>query len=88
MIKSQTVSSFWATYRDLPKNTRKSARKAYHLWQQNPFHPSLHFKCINFKEHIWSTRISLGYRAIGVFEGDTITWFWVGDHKAYEKFFS
>lgn len=53
-----------------------------------PIPPIITFKCINFKEHIWSTRISLGYRAIGVFEGDTITWFWVGDHKAYEKFFS
>ena len=88
MIKSQTVSSFWTAYRALPENTRKDARKAYRLWKQNPFHSSLHFKCINYKEHIWSIRISLGYRALGIYEGDTVTWFWVGDHEAYERFFA
>ncbi|RLB18429.1 MAG: hypothetical protein DRG63_02470, partial [Deltaproteobacteria bacterium] len=49
--------------------------------------PSLHFKCIDSREHIWSLRISHGYRALGIFEGEVVTWFWVGDHKAYEKYF-
>ena len=77
-MRSQTVSSFWTEYQSLPENTKKDARKAYRLWLQNPFHPSLHFKCINYKEHIWSLRISLGYRALGIYEGDTVTWFWIG----------
>ena len=50
--------------------------------------PSLHFKCINDKENVWSVRLSLDYRAIGVLDGDTITWFWVGNHNDYERFFS
>ncbi len=87
MIKSETLPSFWTSYHTLPDSTKRDARKAYQLCRENPFHPSLRFKCINHNEHIWSIRISLGYRALGIYEGDTVTWFWIGDHKAYEKFF-
>jgi hypothetical protein len=33
-------------------------------------------------------RVTLGYRAIGLLEGDTVTWFWIGSHDDYERFFS
>lgn len=87
-MKSETLPSFWDAYRNLSPETRILARKAYRLWALNPFHPSLHFKCINREESLWSVRISLGYRALGIFEGDTMTWFWIGGHDEYEKFFA
>ena len=87
-MKSATLPSFWETYRPLDKTIKRRARKAYRLWAQNPFHPSLHFKCINAEENIWSVRITLGCRAIGILEGDTATWFWIGGHDDYERFFS
>ena len=87
-MKSATLPSFWKNYRALDEDVRQRARKAYRLWSQNPFHPSLHFKCINREEDIWSARITLNYRAIGTFENDTVTWFWIGNHDDYEKFFS
>jgi len=87
-MKSATLPSFWSTYARLDANVRRSARKAYRLWAKNPFHPSLHFECINREESIWSVRVTRGYRAIGVFEGDTVTWFWIGRHDTYERFFS
>jgi hypothetical protein len=31
-------------------------------------------------------RVTLGYRALGIYESDWVTWFWIGDHKAYKKF--
>lgn len=86
-MKSATLPSFWAAYGALNEEARQRARKAYQLWAQNPFHPSLHFKCINADEDIWSVRITLGYRALGVWEGDTVTWFWVGGHDEYERYF-
>jgi hypothetical protein len=49
---------------------------------------SLRFKCINSEENIWSVRITRGYRAIGILEGDTVTWFRIGSHDYYERFFS
>jgi len=87
-MKSATLPSFWATYGALEKDVRRKARKAYQLWARNPFHPSLHFKCINSDEDIWSVRITPGCRAIGTLAGDTVTWFWIGRHDDYERFFS
>ncbi len=49
-MKSGTLPSFWEAYFSLDKNIKASARKAYYLWRENPFHPSLHFKCINENE--------------------------------------
>ena len=87
-MKSATLPSFWEAYQSLDSIIKRSARKAYLLWKENPFHPSLHFKCVNDEENIWSVRITRGYRAVGIFEGDTVTWFWIGTHDSYEKFFS
>jgi mRNA-degrading endonuclease RelE of RelBE toxin-antitoxin system len=87
-MNSATLPSFWTEYRSLDENVRKSARKAYRLWAENPFHPSLHFKCVNREENVWSIRVTLGYRALGTLDGDTVTWFWIGSHDVYERFFS
>ena len=87
-MKSATLPSFWTAYRFLPVSIKRSARKSYRLWEQNPFHPSLHFKCVNTAENVWSVRIKLGYRALGIFDNDVVTWFWIGGHDEYERFFS
>lgn len=86
-MKSETLPSFWENYAKLAKATKNQARKAFFLWRENPFHPSLHFKCVNSEENIWSARVSKGYRAIGALDNDTVTWFWIGNHDDYEKFF-
>nr|MBI2904526.1 hypothetical protein [Chloroflexota bacterium] len=86
-MNSATLPSFWSAYARLDASIKRSARKAYRLWAENPFHPSLHFECINREENVWSVRVTRGYRAIGVFEGDTVTWFWIGRHDTYERFF-
>lgn len=80
-MKSAALPSFWAAYESLDEDIKRSARKAYRLWSRNPFHPSLHFKCINREENVWSVRVTRGYRALGVLEGDTVTWFWIGSHN-------
>lgn len=87
-MKSATLPSFWAEYRQLSNPVKEAARKAYRLWSENPFYPSLHFKCINSDEGIWSVRITRNYRALGVLENDTVTWFWIGSHDDYERFYS
>jgi hypothetical protein len=87
-MNSETLPSFWDHYENLDDSVKQRARKVFHLWAQNPFHPSLHFKCIHTKEQIWSVRITISYRALGIFEGDTVTWFWIGNHDQYERFFT
>jgi hypothetical protein len=86
-MKSATLPSFWSAYSRLTDETRQSARKAFKLWAENPFHPSLHFKCIDREENVWSVRVTRAYRAVGSLEDDQITWFWIGKHDEYEQFF-
>ena len=86
-MRSKTTEAFWERYSELDANIQKAARKAYSLWSENPFHPSLRFKCINSQQGIWSVRITKGYRTLGVMFDDTVTWFWIGGHDEYEKFF-
>jgi len=33
---------------------------------------------------IYSARVDLDWRAVGVLKDGTLIWFWVGSHKAYE----
>jgi hypothetical protein len=55
---------------------------AYRRFQANPFDPELKFKQMN--GHLWSVRIpDTGYRALGIRDGNTITWKFIGDHDAY-----
>jgi hypothetical protein len=86
-MNSNAVPSFWERYRNLDQSIRSRAKKAYILWTADPFHPSLRFKCINHSENIWAVRVTIGYRALGVLDGDTITWFWIGSHDEYERYF-
>jgi hypothetical protein len=59
-------------------------RAAYHQWVQNPAHPSLRFKKVHPRLPIYSARVDLDWRAVGVLESDTLVWFWVGPHSQYE----
>jgi hypothetical protein len=84
-MKSQVTEDFLTCFSRLPKAVRSQARKAYRLWRQNHTHPSLHFKRIHSQEMLYSVRISLGWRALGLLDGETMTWFWIGSHADYDK---
>ncbi len=72
-------------YRKLPEEIRKQAQASYQLFKINPYHPSLHFKCIGQRVPMYSARIGIGYRAVGLLEGDTVHWWWIGSHGEYDK---
>ncbi len=84
-MKSHTTDHFHDLFERLPEQVQNQAREAYKLFVQNPYHPSLHFKKISQTRPIYSVRVSRGYRALGVREGDEITWFWIGSHADYDK---
>jgi hypothetical protein len=84
-VNSQVTEEFLACFARLPDAVKTQARKAYRLWRNNPSHPSLHFKQIRGHESLYSVRVGLGWRALGLLEEDTITWFWIGSHANYER---
>ena len=63
-------------------------RDAFKLFLQDPQHPSLRFKRIHSARPIFSVRITIDYRALGIQEGDVIFWFWIGGHEDYDKLLS
>jgi len=85
-VNSQLTDEFVARFATLPGHVKTQARKSYKLWRSNPSHPGLHFKRIHGKEALYSVRVGLGWRALGLVEADTIYWFWIGSHAEYDKF--
>ena len=83
-MKSETTQKFRQLFAAAPPDTQERIRTAYRLWVSNPAHPSLRFKKVHPKLPIYSARVDLDWRAIGVLEGDTLLWFWVGPHRQYE----
>jgi hypothetical protein len=41
-MKSATLPSFWKSYHVLGKSIQRRAKKAFTLWTDDPFYPSLH----------------------------------------------
>jgi len=85
LIESRTTRRFREAFADLPEEIRRRARRAYFLFRNDPHHPSLRFKKVDEETNTFSVRIGLGYRALGVMEGSTIIWFWIGSHADCDR---
>ena len=84
-MNSKTTDRFWKSYAELPEDVKKKAKDAYKQFIGNPYHPSLHFKRIHSTRPIFSVRITINYRSIGLLKENEIIWFWIGSHSDYEK---
>jgi hypothetical protein len=84
-VKSRTTARFRDAFAQLPPPIQAQARRAYQRFKQNPQHPSLRFKKAHEVQPVYSVRINLDYRAIGVQIDDQMVWFWIGCHAAYER---
>jgi hypothetical protein len=84
-LNSQVTDDFLACFAALPDAVKAQARKAYRLWRHDSTHPSLQFKPVHTREPVYSARVSLGWRVLGLWEGDTIYWFWIGSHADYDR---
>ncbi|RZM82454.1 ParE family toxin-like protein [Leptolyngbya iicbica] len=86
-MKSSRTQDFRKLFSKLPNRVKATARKNYQLWRENPSHPSLEFKKVNNKLNIWSVRVGIGWRALGVMkpQENKIVWFWIGSHAEYDR---
>lgn len=74
-MKSSVTKSFRKRFHQLPAAVQEQAARAYTLWRSDPYHPSLQFKRVSPGQPIYSVRIGIGYRALGLQEGEQIDWF-------------
>jgi mRNA-degrading endonuclease RelE of RelBE toxin-antitoxin system len=84
-MKSSVTKTFRKRLNDLPTSVQEQAAKAYALWQEDPYYPSLQFKRVSQRQPIYSARVSINYRVLGLLESDHIYWFWIGAHDEYDE---
>jgi hypothetical protein len=84
-MNSHMTDKFRKAFADMPADVQKQARQAYLLFIENPYHPSLRFKAIHPSRPIYSVRIGMDYRAVGIRDQDDIIWYWIGSHAKYDK---
>lgn len=77
-----TLPRFWKCYDALPADVRTVADQQFERLKADPDHPSLHFKRIGT---LWSVRVGLHYRALGLERTDGVVWFWIGSHAEYDR---
>jgi hypothetical protein len=81
-MNSHITRSFREAFAALPPEVQERARKAYRLWRERPDLPGLRFKRVGADVSI---RIGREYRALGLIEGDTVYWYWIGRHEDYDR---
>jgi hypothetical protein len=83
-LKSSVSKEFRKKLEQLPAAIQEQAARAYALWRSDPHHPSLQFKKVSSSQPVYSVRIGIGYRALGVRRDEQIYWFWIGSHAEYD----
>jgi hypothetical protein len=84
-VISRTTEKFRALFALLSNTIKAQAKEAYQQFRKDPYHPSLQFKRVHSSKPIYSVRINLDYRAVGIIQDNEIIWFWIGSHNVYEK---
>lgn len=83
-MKHTASSRFWRCYDALPAEVRELADKNFSLLKTDPLHPSLRFKLLSTRK-LYSVRVGLHYRALGLATDDGVHWFWIGTHADYDR---
>ena len=84
-MKSRTTAAFRRAFEALPEDVRGQARRAYAQFRFDPQHPGLRFKPVHATRPIYSVRVGIHFRALGIVAGEEIVWFWIGSHDDYER---
>ena len=84
-MKSSVTKGFRKKLDELPASVQEQTAKDYALWRSDPYHNSLQFKRVSQRQPIYSARISLHYRVLGLLQDDHIYWFWIGAHTEYDE---
>ncbi|NJL42053.1 MAG: hypothetical protein HC899_39495 [Leptolyngbyaceae cyanobacterium SM1_4_3] len=84
-MKSSVTEEFRELLSQLPIEVQEQAGRAYAIWHTDPYHNSLQFKRVSGKQPIYSARIGIGYRTLGLWENGQIYWFWIGAHAEYDN---
>ncbi|KQT13184.1 ParE family toxin-like protein [Ramlibacter sp. Leaf400] len=83
-MKHTASARFWDCLEKLPAEIRSLARRNFALLRVDPAHPSLQLKPLG-AARVYSVRVGLHYRALGLRVDGGVHWFWIGSHAEYDK---
>lgn len=84
-LESKTLPEFWRRYWKLTPEIRKTARKQFKKLEADPQDREVNLRRKKGKRNVWSADIDFSHRVLGLKQGDTIHWFFIGDHTEYER---
>jgi hypothetical protein len=84
-MTSSVTQEFRQRLARLPAAIQAHAARVYALWRSDPYHNSLQFKRVSQRQPIYSVRVGLGYRALGLREDEHLYRFWIGPHAEYDE---
>jgi hypothetical protein len=84
-VKSSVTKEFRERLNRLPGVVQEQAARAYALWRSDPHYPSLQFKRVSQSQPVYSVRVGIGYRALGLRDADHTYRFWIGSHADYDE---
>jgi hypothetical protein len=84
-VKSSVSKEFRELFQGLPNAVQQQATRAYALWRSDPLHPSLHFRRVSQNQPLYSARIGMSHRALGLRVNNHLFWFWIGSHADYDE---
>ena len=87
-MNSRASAAFWRRFQALPPDVQAKAREAFARFLEDPANPWLAFKKLRGFPNYWSVRATLSCRAVAVREGDTLIWFWIGNHAEFDRVFA
>jgi hypothetical protein len=87
-VISHTTKKFRESFQKLPPQIQRQAKNVFKLFRKDPYNPVLHFGQVHPTEPIYSVRIGLGWRAVGIKQADHVAWFWIGSHADYDNLLS
>jgi hypothetical protein len=71
-MTSSVTREFRQQLARLPVTVQEQASRAYARRRLDPYHTSLQFMRVSQRQPIYSVRVGLGYRALGLREGDHV----------------
>lgn len=83
-MRHTASARFWRCYDSLPVEVRSLADKNFRLLEADPAHPSLQLKLLSDGK-LYSVRVGLHYRALGLPQDSAVHWFWIGTHAEYDR---
>ena len=82
------TKKFVSLYEKLPAIIKVKAERQEKMFKANIFYPSLNTeKLMPKKNNLWSFRVDEAYRIIFHFEGESVTFLYIGHHKEIYRFF-